>query len=321
MIEEARGTPSAPGLRFHDRLVDWLAKGQRPPDGDNAYDYVAPDPAAPLHRSLKGAWWLLEAFPQRTSEREWPKRLGLLGFYLPWAEPRPIPNRPWRGQPANEPFAVHRSVFDRVAARPDYRPVNIPGKVVLEPPGPMPPSAPRPPYRPEGLWARLKRLFVTVPSAAGWLAVGKSLLWLAPLLALLGWWGGFLGWDPRFDGAMLTIALIAFVLPALAEETLFRGILLKPPSVGVTGLGPAVLSAVLFALWHPLQLWVYRAGGFPEPDWAAYGGHWTFLLAAAAVGFACARLTLASRSLWPAVLLHWLVVVAWAALFGGPGGA
>ncbi len=110
-------------------------------------------------------------------------------------------------------------------------------------------------------------------------------------------------------------------MPALAEEAVFRGILLKPPSDGASGLGPTVLSAFLFTLWHPLQVLVCQwilAGSCPLP-WAWLGFCLWFLLACFALGLACARLTLATRSIWPAVVLHWLVVVAWAALFGGPG--
>jgi hypothetical protein len=56
--------------------------------------------------------------PKRTKWREWPRRPSILGFYLPLAEPRPIP----------EGALIHGSVFERIAAVPDYRPVNLPAK-------------------------------------------------------------------------------------------------------------------------------------------------------------------------------------------------
>jgi len=78
--------------------------------------YVPPDPAGPIHRSLKSFWWILEVLPKRTKWREWPRRTSFLGFYLPLGEPRLIP----------EGARIHSSVFDRMAEVPNYRPVNVP---------------------------------------------------------------------------------------------------------------------------------------------------------------------------------------------------
>ena len=41
-----------------------------------------------------------------------------------------------------------------------------------------------------------------------------------------------------------------------------------------------------------------------------------FLAATFLFGFACACLTLSTRSLWPAVLLHLLVALGWKTLYG-----
>ena len=314
MIEQAVGA----GLDVDDELVHHLARGAEG-KGGSIHRYPLPNPAAELHKSLAGPWWLLEPIPQRVREQEWPRRTRFLGLYIPWAEPRPIPNRVWKGKPPDEPFYVHHSVVERIAKVEGYRPVNLPETFATEPPDFPRPPIPPPPYRGPGLLARLAALFRTWPSGSGWLGLVRNALWLLPLLGLLGWWGGFLAWDPRFDRELLLVAAVALIFPALVEETIFRGALLKPPSDGATGLGPAALSAILFALWHPLQKWFYGALDLPAPGWAAYAGDWTFLLAAAALGLACARLVLATRSIWPAVALHWLVVVAWKALFGGPG--
>ncbi|MEA3066005.1 MAG: protease family protein, partial [Sphingomonadales bacterium] len=145
--------------------------------------------------------------------------------------------------------------------------------------------------------------------------------WLLPALALFAWLGGFLDWRPALTPGLALVALIAFFVPALAEETVFRGLLLRPPSDGASGFGPAALSASLFALWHPLQVLVcqWTLVGRCPLAWSWLGFCPWFLLACFALGLACARLVLATRSIWPAVALHWLVAVAWAALLGGPG--
>ncbi len=306
------GEAAKAGLVLDLPLLAHLGEGAPPPGPEHRFDYVPPSPTAQLHKSLTGPWWLFEAFPKLARLKEWPRRIAFLGLYFPWAEPRPIPNRPWDGKPSPDPFLVHSSAVARIADLPGYRPVNLPAHFEVETAaGPPPPPIPTPPYRPPGLLARLRALFATWPGGKGWLNLAKEAAWLAPLLLLLGWLGGFVGWHPDFGPGLPLLAAVALAV-ALGEETLFRGVLLRPPSDGVSGLGPAALSALLFALWHPLQAWLY------DPPWEPFTWNWWFLAATAALGFACARVVLATRSIWPAVALNWLVVVAWAALLGGP---
>ncbi len=157
---------------------------------------------------------------------------------------------------------------------------------------------------------RLRRLFVTVPGPAVWarllgLALGLlAISWLVDRLGLAVW---------RVDpGFLLGLGALAGFGTALAEEALFRGVLLKPRRRGESGLGAALLSAALFALWHPFQTFFYR------PLWEAHAWAWWFLLGTGLLGFICARLTFATRSLWPAIVLHWLVAIGWKTLYGIP---
>jgi uncharacterized protein (DUF2235 family)/membrane protease YdiL (CAAX protease family) len=315
------GEAEAAGLDIDPAMKARLAEGN-PGDSDLPNPYIPPSPTAQLHRSLNSFWWLLEPLPKWYALKEWPRRIVFLFFYIPWAEPRPIPNRPWQGVPAQDPFFVHSSVLARIDDCPDYRPINLPKHFEVESAaGPPPPQKyPQPPYRSAGVVARLRGLLGTWPDSRGWLAAAKALGWLALLLGLLGWLGGFLSWHPQLGPELIKLALIAIIVPALIEELLFRGILLKPPANGVTGLGPAALSALLFAFWHPLQIWFYcRYWPAMCPSWAPLAWNWWFLAACAVLGFACARSVLATRSIWPAVALHWLVIMVWAAFFGGPG--
>jgi membrane protease YdiL (CAAX protease family) len=312
MIEQARLRPdpdSDPGgLVFDEAKVDRLARGINAPGAK--YDYVAPDPTGPLHRSLTGPWWLLEPLPKYYTLKEWPRRRVLLDFYLPLAEPRPIPNRPWPGR--TDPFFIHSSAVARIGSLGAYRPVNLPMNYDIdytEGPEPPPPPAPASPYRQPNALQRLLARATTWPPLGGWIAVGGLLLglliaaWVLDRLDLVPW---------RSDPGLPPWPLIAtFLSFAVAEEAVFRGALLRPPPDGASAFGPAAWSALLFALWQPLF------GRLLHGDWQSYMGDAGFMIGAFLLGFVCARLVLSTRSLWPAVALHWLVAIGGMTLYSG----
>jgi uncharacterized protein (DUF2235 family) len=102
------------GLAVDQRTVNQLAWGvQRK---DSPFSYVAPDFACDAHDSMSAAWRVLEYIPKADKYKEWKPRHSILGHYLPAAEPRPIP----------EGAFVHESVLKRMAAVPNYRPINLP---------------------------------------------------------------------------------------------------------------------------------------------------------------------------------------------------
>jgi uncharacterized protein (DUF2235 family) len=112
MINQAKEA----GLQTSAAMVNYLVLGK--PRKDTPRVYTPPSATAKMHNSLTAFWWILEVFPKLTKWREWAGRRSLLGLYLPLGEPRPIPDA----------AIVHRSVFDRIAAVRDYRPVNLPRK-------------------------------------------------------------------------------------------------------------------------------------------------------------------------------------------------
>jgi uncharacterized protein (DUF2235 family) len=123
MIDEAAKC----GLNFNTRTVNQLAWGiQRK---NSPFSYVAPSFAGKkgepgmLHDSMTAAWRVLEYLPKSAKYKEWPERKVFLGFYIPDCEPRVIP----------EGAHVHESVLKRMAAEPDYRPVNLPTDYVTVP--------------------------------------------------------------------------------------------------------------------------------------------------------------------------------------------
>ena len=123
MIDEATKC----GLAVNPRTVNQLAWGiQRK---GSPFSYVAPDVQGELHNSLRGAWWILEFLPKSAKYKEWPARQTYLGFYIPDAEPRLIP----------EDAFIHESVVKRMDALADYRPVNLPARFQTVP-MPVPPE-------------------------------------------------------------------------------------------------------------------------------------------------------------------------------------
>jgi len=118
MIDEA----VVHGLEISTTMYNHLVLGHARKGGSRSY--VEPDFKAKLHNSMSWGWRLLEVIPKRKSRREWPRRTALLGWYLPFGEPRLV----------EDGALIHQSVFDRVNADKTYRPVNLPSgdKIVIE---------------------------------------------------------------------------------------------------------------------------------------------------------------------------------------------
>ena len=159
-------------------------------------------------------------------------------------------------------------------------------------------------------WRKV-RFALNLPPRRAWGVLAIEAAWSLPLAACLCAFGGLadFGWTDDPD-LLLRLALVALVAPAFGEELLFRVLLLPPPGEPVP---PArlLLSAALFTLWHPPQ--------------ALFGPHWAqvvldpfFLAAVFVLGIALGRLYARTGSIWPCVILHWISVVGWKALLGGP---
>ena len=91
----------------------------------------------------------------------------------------------------------------------------------------------------------------------------------------------------------------------LTEELAFRGWLRKGAPLA------AVASLLAYIAWHPLQTLLQLPFGRPEfldPR---------FLSLIAWLGLACTLSRIRSGSIWPAVIIHWGIVVVWKALYAG----
>ena len=141
------------------------------------------------------------------------------------------------------------------------------------------------------------------PPAGRWKsAVGIALPAVA-IIALSGYLGDI--------ESALVAAIILFFVPALAEELIFRGLLLSWFATISQRLGNW-LSIGLFVLWHPLQALAFG------PPWAAIFLQPSFLFATFILGIVLTHIRIVSQSLWPVILIHWLLVVVWKLLLGGP---
>jgi uncharacterized protein (DUF2235 family) len=122
MIEEAVKC----GLKVDRRTVNQLGWGRQ--RKNSPFSYVKPDflpePGKPAsagwqpHNSMNAGWRVLEYVPKKDTYKEWPARKSTLGFYIPDAEPRVIP----------EDALIHESAIEKIAQDPNYKPVNIPRK-------------------------------------------------------------------------------------------------------------------------------------------------------------------------------------------------
>lgn len=108
---------------------------------------------------------------------------------------------------------------------------------------------------------------------------------------------------PRDWGQLLALAALALVIPALAEEMVFRVMM-----AGRTGRLRGSIALAAFVLWHPVQAWLGLPTAQPvflEP---------AFLATVALLGLICTISWRRSGSVWPAVVMHWATVVAWKGL-------
>lgn len=153
----------------------------------------------------------------------------------------------------------------------------------------------------------------TLPNARDWAEVAGMALVLALTAYAISHWSNAFTFDISLPGlradlaAFLGLAVIAVLVPALAEEAIFRGLLQPRRLTGPRTILISALSLTAFIAWHPIQVWTGWFTGqaiFLDPG---------FLCVAGLLGFACTISVHRSDSLWGAVALHWAVVVVWKA--------
>ncbi len=132
-------------------------------------------------------------------------------------------------------------------------------------------------------------------------------------------------WSPLRQ--LVPHAMGLFVVPAFAEELLFRGLLLPSALDGVRPLAMLpwmALSVGLFVLWQDIKRRIAPGRWrHPRPDSLVLPNPSlgpAALLQITLLGTACTLVVVVSGSLWPAVLLHGVAVVARREGLGGGKG-
>ena len=150
------------------------------------------------------------------------------------------------------------------------------------------------------------------PTGSQWRSAVILALPILIIMALLGYAGGWVGFEPVTDlRSILLTAAIVFVLPAFVEEFVFRGVLLSWFASWSQRWGNW-LSIALFVAWHPFQALTFG------PPWSAIFLQPSFLIVTFLLGIILTHIRIVSQSLWPVILIHWLLVLGWKTVFAGP---
>ncbi len=156
----------------------------------------------------------------------------------------------------------------------------------------------------------------TLPDTQGWLRCLWVFLAYVVIAFALGQATGSLRVE-TYSGSpdrLVRFAAIAFLVPCLSEELLFRAAFLYDPKIAASAryrLGRAVIALVLFVLWHPLN------GLFLKTDAHEVFLDPGFLMLATLLGCCSSVAYLTTGSIWPSTLMHWISLVGWKAFFGG----
>ena len=163
------------------------------------------------------------------------------------------------------------------------------------------------------LGQRLVRALGTAPRARDWLLAGSVLTVFTAVALIVGFVSGLLHVSmPADPGRQALFALVAVIVPCLGEEVLFRVLLVPHPDEPGPWVGWASVSVLLFALWHPLNAALLLPHAWPlfaDPR---------FILLTVLLGAGLVLLYRRTGSIWPAVAVHWAVVVTWKAFLSGP---
>jgi predicted Abi (CAAX) family protease len=157
------------------------------------------------------------------------------------------------------------------------------------------------------VFAKVRSALVTLPNRRGWLEtfilfivfaviaipVASSSYLLNPAIPITVW---------------LPLVFTTFFIPALLEEFIWRVLLVPRPGSKYFWL-VGFVTLFFYVVSHPVSAWLFR----PTARDVFY--HPAFLLLATFLGLVCLTAYRRTKSLWPSVVIHWLVVAIWL-LFG-----
>lgn len=104
---------------------------------------------------------------------------------------------------------------------------------------------------------------------------------------------------------------VSLFIPAVPEEILFRGLWYRDNFSTIEIFIWVIITTIIFVSWHIVEgitLLKAHRSTFLNP--------W-FLACAAVLGIANCGMIIASNSICPAIIFHWLLVFIWQARYGG----
>lgn len=108
--------------------------------------------------------------------------------------------------------------------------------------------------------------------------------------------------------------MLTLLFPATAEELFFR-VLFLPHQIEQASDDSqyfwAIISLILFVIYHPLNASLFMRNA--KKTFSSF----FFLISATILGIICAIAYLGSGSIYPSIVIHWIVVVIWLLCFGG----
>ena len=165
---------------------------------------------------------------------------------------------------------------------------------------------------------RITQAFSILPPRKTWIFPLWLLVLFAVIIVPIGFNSKFLTFEPVHLSWLTVIRFIGLTLiaPAIVEETFYRAIILPHKSERTTFRIKClwgIISLTSYIVQHPLNAVTFYPSGFPTFF------HPVFLFATALLGLISMIVYWESGSLWPPVIIHWLVVVVWLLLLGGYG--
>jgi predicted Abi (CAAX) family protease len=155
------------------------------------------------------------------------------------------------------------------------------------------------------IWRELVIALRSWPDKQGWWRTVKTGIPALLLIALLAWAGRFADAGPdrnAHDPSLLATMWLFFA--ALANELVFRGLLMSA-AWRLSKRWAAWITVIAFAATYPLQAVML---GFGSGGLYFYPG---FIIAAFLCGMVLAHVRIVAQSLWPAIALHWLLLLCW----------
>ena len=157
---------------------------------------------------------------------------------------------------------------------------------------------------------------LTIPTINNWIVALLLLLIITAVCLPLGLWCRFLEIKIPKLSIMKVISVLVnrFLFPCLAEELIFRVLLLPAKNSHASIKTHIVLEGVsltAYVISHPLNAFIiYRKAlkTFTNPF---------FLLSTSILGISCTVLYVESSSIWISTIFHWIVVITWLIVLGG----